>query len=243
MIYRSVHMIFETSGQPVPTEEEVEFEANELLQRSGWGVPLIERLRKIADPYWREALARCLMERWRELVRDKNEQTYYYDMDGDLRYCWEDADYDFGRVIRASTNEQAEAEMALPSTTDPNAQIKADNDKLRYENYQLKKQLETMAENEPKHQTTVYNIYGTYNDIHDNPNATIYTAPQDAAKTALMPKEGDYSALVKWLETEKANGNDYYADADYNRSQMCRNLLKIIGWEPNQDSLRKAQGR
>ena len=110
MIYRSVHMIFETSGIPVPTEEEVQFEARELLQRSGWGLPLVERLRKIADPYWREAIARWLMERWRELVRDKDEQTYYYDMDGAIRYCWEDADYDFGRIIRASTNEQAEAE-------------------------------------------------------------------------------------------------------------------------------------
>jgi hypothetical protein len=54
MIYRSINMIFEPSGLPVPTEEEVVFEAHEILQRSGWGVPLIERLRRIADHYWRE---------------------------------------------------------------------------------------------------------------------------------------------------------------------------------------------
>lgn len=112
MIYRSINMIFEPSGLPAPTEEEVVFEAREILQRSGWGVPLIERLRRIADPYWREALARCLMEQWRELVRDKDEQTYYYDMDGAIRFCWEEAESDFGRIIRTSTNEQAEAEFA-----------------------------------------------------------------------------------------------------------------------------------
>ena len=67
-------MIFETSGQPAPTEEEVQFEAQEIVQRSGWGLPLIERLKKIADPYWREAIARNLLELWRELVRDKDEQ-------------------------------------------------------------------------------------------------------------------------------------------------------------------------
>ena len=50
MINRSIDMIFETSGQPVPTEEEVQFEAQEIVQRSGWGLPLIERLKKIADP-------------------------------------------------------------------------------------------------------------------------------------------------------------------------------------------------
>lgn len=104
-------MIFEPSGMPVPSEEEVQLEAQELLLRSGWGVPLIERLRKMADPYWREAVTRCLMDKWREMVRDKDEQTYYYDSDGDIRYCWTDAEYDFNRVIRRCTAEQVEEEQ------------------------------------------------------------------------------------------------------------------------------------
>ena len=40
MINRSVHMIFEPSGQPIPSEEEVQFEAQEIVNRSGWGLPL-----------------------------------------------------------------------------------------------------------------------------------------------------------------------------------------------------------
>ena len=103
MINRSVYMIFETSGQPIPTEEEVQFEAREIVQRSGWGLPLIERLRKVADPYWRE------------LVRDKDEQTYYYDSDGDIRYFWMDAEYDFGRIIRRCTAEQVDYEQNQPA--------------------------------------------------------------------------------------------------------------------------------
>ena len=51
MINRSLHMIFESSGMPVPTEEEVQFEAREIVQRSGWGLPLIEALRKLRDPH------------------------------------------------------------------------------------------------------------------------------------------------------------------------------------------------
>lgn len=58
-----------------------------------------------------------------------------------------------------------------------------------------------------------------------------------------LPQENDYQALVRWLEAEKTLGNDYYAEAGYNRSKMCRNLRKIIGWEPNQSSLRKAASR
>ena len=114
MINRTVHMIFEPSGQPIPSEEEVQFEAQEIVNRSGWGLPLIEALHKVHDPYWREAVARCLMECWQNLVRDKDEQTYYYDMDGDARFCWMDAEYDFSRIIRGSTNEQVDLEQAVP---------------------------------------------------------------------------------------------------------------------------------
>ena len=111
MINRSVYMIFEPSGMPVPTEEEVRFEAHEIVQRSGWGLPLIEALRKVANPYWREAVTRCLMDQWHELVRDKDEQTYFYDMDGDIRFCWADADCDFHRIIRHCASEQVEHEQ------------------------------------------------------------------------------------------------------------------------------------
>ncbi len=153
-------------------------------------------------------------------------------------------DFDYGvtlydRFLRSAEKRFAEEDFLI----DTHAQIQqlvAQNQQLIAENTQLKYTITTMAKEKP--QTIVYN-YGTYNDIHDNPNSTIYAAPQDAAKNTLIPKEGDYTALVKWLEIEKSNGNDYYAEADFNRSQMCRNLLKIIGWEPNQDSLRKAQGR
>ena len=115
MINRTVDMIFKPSGMPVPTEEEVRFEAREIVQRCGWGLPLIEALRKMADPYWCEAVTRCLMEKWRELMRDKDEQTYYYDSDGDVRYCWMDAEYDFCRIIRRCTAEQVELEQVRPS--------------------------------------------------------------------------------------------------------------------------------
>ena len=116
MINRTVHIIFEPSGQPIPTEEEVQFEAQEIVNRSGWGLPLIEALRKVHDPYWREAVARYLMELWQNLVRDKDEQTYYYDTDGDVRYCWMDAEYDFGRIIRRSTSEQVDQEQVMPAS-------------------------------------------------------------------------------------------------------------------------------
>lgn len=60
---------------------------------------------------------------------------------------------------------------------------------------------------------------------------------------ASLPSENDYQALAKWLVAEKTLGNDYYEEAGYNRSKMCRELRKILGWEPDQNSLRKAQNK
>ena len=62
-------------------------------------------------------------------------------------------------------------------------------------------------------------------------------------ETAILPPENDYQALVQWLEAEKTVGRNYYHEADFNRSKMCRNLRKILGWEPDQNSLRKAQNK
>ena len=48
------------------------------------------------------------------LLRDKDEQTYYYDMDGYVCYAWADAENDLNRVIRHSTAEQVDYEQTLP---------------------------------------------------------------------------------------------------------------------------------
>ena len=122
------------------------------------------------------------------------------------------------------------------------------------------KQIDCQMEKQPSYTFTItvmkteqpqtfINVAGNYIaqqqiDIHDNPHATIYaTAPQDNQPDSILPPENDYTALVRWLEFEKLRGNDYYAEADCNRTKLCRNLLKIIGWEPDQNSLRKAQSR
>jgi len=57
------------------------------------------------------------------------------------------------------------------------------------------------------------------------------------------PPKGNYVRLVAWLKQEKEAGRDYFAEADYNRSEMCRRLSKIVGWVVDENSLRKAQNR
>ena len=159
-------------------------------------------------------------------------------------------DFDYGvtlydRFLRSAEKRFAEEDFLI----DTGAQIQrlqAENKQLRTENNNLKYTITTMEEQQNKPQTIVYN-YGTYNDIHDNPYSTIYTAQPEEKKEAdgaeRRPRENDYAALVAWLEVEKAQGRDYFADAGMNRSRMCRDLSDILGWIVDQNSLRKAQNK
>ncbi|MBR4547488.1 MAG: hypothetical protein IKO66_05540 [Paludibacteraceae bacterium] len=159
-------------------------------------------------------------------------------------------DFDYGvtlydKFLRSAEKRFAEEDFLM----DTGAQIQrlqAENQQLRTENNNLKYTITTMEEQQNKPQTIVYN-YGTYNDIHDNPYSTIYTAQPEEKKEAdgaeRRPRENDYAALVAWLEVEKAQGRDYFADAGMNRSRMCRDLSDILGWIVDQNSLRKAQNK
>ena len=58
-----------------------------------------------------------------------------------------------------------------------------------------------------------------------------------------FPVKDNYLEVTQWLEQQKLSGNDYYAEANYNRTAMCRRLSGIFGWIVDQNSLRKAQNR
>lgn len=141
---------------------------------------------------------------------------------------------------------------------DPYAELKEENQLLAIENKQLRELIANMKkESTPQ---TVINVAGNYIaeqniDIHDNTHCTIYAteAPQatqekpqtetliEIDNAIILPQEGDYQAVVKWLQLEKEKGEDYYAQAQFNRSRMCRQLSNIFGWIVNENSLRKAQ--
>ena len=55
---------------------------------------------------------------------------------------------------------------------------------------------------------------------------------------SIYPKKGDYAGVLAWLARQKEKeGIDYLVAANYNRSEMCRKLSKIFGWEVSQNSL------
>lgn len=69
------------------------------------------------------------------------------------------------------------------------------------------------------------------------------TMLQEEVTEVSFPSENDYTALVAWLEEQKANGVDYYVAANKNYNKMCRQLSDILGWKVDQKKLQKAQQR
>ena len=49
--------------------------------------------------------------------------------------------------------------------------------------------------------------------------------------------------MVKWIERQKAGGEDYLAEAGGNIAQMARNLSKVVHWAVDEHSLRRAIAR
>ena len=67
------------------------------------------------------------------------------------------------------------------------------------------------------------------------------TLPSADEAESLYPRKGKYAETVEWLADQKKKGVDFYAAAGYNRTEMCRKLTKIFGWEVNENHLRKAE--
>ncbi len=65
-------------------------------------------------------------------------------------------------------------------------------------------------------------------------------SPYDPKK---LPPKGKYKELALWLEEEKKEGRDHYLDANNNRTQMCKNISEIVGWDVKENSLQKQQNK
>ena len=80
----------------------------------------------------------------------------------------------------------------IPALVEQNQQLQIENNRLTTEISQLKYTITTMDKQRP--QTIVYN-YGTYNDIHDNPNSTIYTVSPDTPTEEHTPATNTPSSI------------------------------------------------
>ncbi len=85
--------------------------------------------------------------------------------------------------------------------------------------------------------TNNFYISGNYIAEQHIENQHITYADGSSDHVSGYPLQGDYAGVCAWLEKRKARGEDYYAGAGYNRTEMCRRLSKIFGWEVSPNSI------
>ena len=91
--------------------------------------------------------------------------------------------------------------------------------------------------------TNNFYISGNYIAEQHIENQTITYASDGSYEhvTSVYPRKGKYQEVVEWLAKKKARGEDMYAACCHNRSELCRKLTKIFGWEVDESGLRKAE--
>ena len=88
--------------------------------------------------------------------------------------------------------------------------------------------------------TNNFYIKGNYIQEQHIEHQTInYTGGAGEHVSTMYPSEGDYKAVVQWLERKKQKGEDFYAGANHNRTKMCKMLSDLFGWEVSPNSLLK----
>lgn len=96
----------------------------------------------------------------------------------------------YDRFLRSSEKHFAEEDFLIDTHTKI-MRLQDENTRLISENIQLKYTITNMEKEKP--QTIVYN-YGTYNDIHDNPNSTIYTTTPSTPTEDITPNQEEKPA-------------------------------------------------
>ena len=131
----------------------------------------------------------------------------------------------YDRFLRSAEKHFAEEDFLI----DTQAQIgrlKEENIKLTSEIIQLKYTITTMEKE--RLQTIVYN-YGTFNDIHDNPNSTIYTmTPPEQAQKEPIEDEKPASCALFCRITKAAYDKGVAQEVEDELRSACVSAPKLV---------------
>ena len=102
--------IFPIGYPNIPTEEDLDFEVQDLLRHSDSPFDIIHYINDIECPYYRKAFAILVPPKWHNMERDGKNPAVFEDMDGYYITTWLNIDSDIGRIIKKANAEQVELE-------------------------------------------------------------------------------------------------------------------------------------
>ena len=109
--------IFPNTYSDVPTWQEIENMLQEILNRADSVDMVVSKIEKESCPYYKEALIRCLEERWPLLCKSDKELLGYYS--GNYWYpYWAEPKDQFNKLIKQYKEEQQPIEYVDPIDVD-----------------------------------------------------------------------------------------------------------------------------
>lgn len=109
--------IFPIGYPNIPTQEDLNFEVQDLLCHSQSPFDIIHYINDITCPYYRKALATLVPITWHTMERNGKPPAVFEDMDGHRIITWLNIDSDIGRIIKQANAEQVEIELNQPPIT------------------------------------------------------------------------------------------------------------------------------
>ena len=202
--------IFPADYPNIPTYEELQFEAQDLLCHSESPMDIIHAINKIACPYYRKAMANCVQYQWHQMEQNGIEPAVYIDTDGHWRITWISFDYDIRTIIKQANAQQAEREQKQ----------KEDNT------------TQATYTNNPKNTTTMPliingdpQVINHYEGAHYE-NCTFYTTP-----TTLQSETIEEATILPVAQRLEPNINKFRSllTVPYlNRKRECEAMIELI---------------
>ena len=107
----------------VPSEEDLQFEVQDLLRHANSPIDVLQKINQITCPYYRKALAQIVPIHWHHMERNGIEPAVYMDADSEWRITWINIDYDIRRIIKQANTEQVEREQQEQSSIEKTVSI------------------------------------------------------------------------------------------------------------------------
>ena len=107
----------------VPSEEDLQFEVQDLLRHANSPIDVLQKINQITCPYYRKALAQIVPIHWHHMERNGIEPAVYMDADSEWRITWINIDYDIRKIIKQANTEQVEREQQEQSSIEKTVSI------------------------------------------------------------------------------------------------------------------------
>lgn len=108
---KNLSQIFPINYPNPPSEEDLQFEVQDMLRHADSPMDILDTINKIPCPYYRKAIASMTPCHWHDMEHMGKEPAVYIDSEGHGRITWINIDADIRKIIKQANAEQIALEQ------------------------------------------------------------------------------------------------------------------------------------